>query len=50
MVLELNVKHIHIPNTLILYTFNGVYEYICVWHLILKKFTWLVFYYMSLHI
>ena len=33
---ELNVKHIHIPNTLILYTFNGVYEYICVWHLIQK--------------
>ena len=36
MVQELNVKHIHIPNTLTLYTFDGVYEYICVWHLILK--------------
>ena len=34
MVLELNVKHIHIPNNF--YTFDGVYEYICVWHLILK--------------
>ena len=36
VVQELNVKHIHIPNTLTLYTFDGVYEYICVWHLILK--------------
>ena len=34
VVQELNVKHIHIPNNF--YTFDGVYEYICVWHLIIK--------------